>query len=127
MGHVAIGYNDPSIETSIQIVKAFDLFLTVPSILIDNDTERRKLYGKAGAFRFTSFGVECRALSNFWIKNEVLMSWVYDQIQLMVEFINSGRTIDKETGDKIVECINTQNKELAQELIEQYNLICVEL
>tara|TARA_R110000822_G_scaffold42836_9_gene116148 strand:- start:2744 stop:3532 length:789 start_codon:yes stop_codon:yes gene_type:complete len=125
-GHVHLGYNNPTMETSIEIIKAFDLFLTVPSILIDTDTNRRKLYGRAGEFRFTSFGCEARCLSNFWIHNNELIGWVYDQLQLMVNFINLNNTIDKKTSEKIVECINTQNKELAQQLINQYNLICVE-
>ena len=33
-----------------------DLFLGVPSILIDPDTERRKMYGKAGDYRLKEYG-----------------------------------------------------------------------
>lgn len=56
MGHIHIGYNNPEIEKSVDIIKAMDLFLGIPSILMDKDTLRRSRYGKAGAFRFKSYG-----------------------------------------------------------------------
>lgn len=55
-GHIHIGYNNPDMETSLNLVKAFDLFLGVPSVLIDPDNERRKMYGKAGEHRLKPYG-----------------------------------------------------------------------
>ena len=38
------------------MVKLLDIFLGIPSVIIDPDKKRRKLYGKAGAFRLTKYG-----------------------------------------------------------------------
>lgn len=54
--HWHIGYNDPSPMISIEIVKYLDLFLGLPSVIMDDDTRRRKLYGAAGSFRLKPYG-----------------------------------------------------------------------
>ena len=89
-GHVAIGYENPQFETSEKIVKMFDIFVTLPALFKDNDTRRRELYGKAGSFRPKDFGVECRALSNFWIHDKENMSWVFKQAKKATEEVLSG-------------------------------------
>lgn len=71
-GHVHL--QDGTIET----IRACDLTLGMWSVLADEDTRRRQLYGKAGAFRYKTYGkrakgVEYRVLSNFWYKDEVHM------------------------------------------------------
>lgn len=55
-GHIHIGYDDPSFENNLKIVRAMDLFLGIPSILLDKDTRRKEMYGKAGAYREKSYG-----------------------------------------------------------------------
>ena len=55
-GHISVGYDNPDEMTSFNLIKAMDLFLAVPSVLLDSDTKRRELYGKAGAMRLKSFG-----------------------------------------------------------------------
>src|SRR5690625_1539949 len=69
-GHVHIGYDNPDKDTSNKLVQLCDVFLGVPSLLMDPDTERRELYGKAGACRYKDYGVEYRTLSNFWVASE---------------------------------------------------------
>ena len=54
-GHVHIGYPNPNEHHTEQIVKMFDMLVTLPSLFKDNDTRRRELYGKAGSFRFKEF------------------------------------------------------------------------
>lgn len=54
--HIHCGYDNPNVETSINLIKTFDIFLGIPSVIIDPDTKRRELYGKAGAFRLTRYG-----------------------------------------------------------------------
>jgi hypothetical protein len=121
-GHVHIGYSEPSESTSTKIICALDLFLGVPSILLDTDTERRKMYGKAGAFRMKSYGVEYRVLSNFWINNQELVFWVFDNVNAAIEFINSGKEIAEFDVEKIIGCINNSDKEAAKELCEKYTI-----
>lgn len=119
-GHIHIGYNDPCEETSIDITRAMDLFLGVGSVLLDKDYQRRSLYGKAGAMRFKSFGVEYRTLSNFWIFDDKLIKWVFDNTIKALEFVNMGGIITNE--DQLIECINTCNTEMALEIIEDYQI-----
>ena len=51
----------------------------VASVLYDGDVGRRELYGKAGAFRPKSYGVEYRTLSNSWVRNKELSKYVADR------------------------------------------------
>ena len=55
--HIHIGYDNHNSETSIELIKAMDLFLGIPSILIEPENERKKVgYGCAGNFRFQDYG-----------------------------------------------------------------------
>ncbi len=121
-GHVHLGYDNPNMDTNIEILRAMDLFLGVPSILMDNDTERRKLYGNAGCFREKPYGVEYRVLSNFWIASKENVQWVFDAVTDAIDFVNNNQTIDEDTAKEIQECINTANKELAEKIVEKFKL-----
>lgn len=121
-GHIALGYENPTEEVSEEIVKAFDLFLTLPSILLDPDTERRQLYGKAGSFRFKNFGVECRALSNYWLTSELYVAWVYEQCQKVVDFINDGHTVREDLYEMLPSVINNNQKDMAKILCREFKI-----
>jgi len=68
-----------------------DLRLGMWSLTEDKDTNRRKLYGKAGAFRPKSYGVEYRVLSNFWTFTEANRKKVWDGILLLVKDLETGK------------------------------------
>ena len=114
-GHIHIGYNNPTIDKNEQIVKAMDMFLGVPSVILDTDDERRKYYGKAGCFRFKEYGIEYRTLSNFWIFSKSLIQWVYK---------NSTKAFNykKEVPDMVVKIINTNDKQKAINFIKEYKI-----
>jgi hypothetical protein len=123
-GHVHIGYPNPdNQETSEKIVKAFDMFVTLPSLLIDKDERRRELYGKAGCFRFKDFGVECRQLSNFWIHNDELIEFVYNNTIEAVNLVLDGEIDEfiEMFSEDVKNTINENNKEQAQVLIKKIN------
>lgn len=88
--HIHIGYKNPSINTSLGLVRYLDAYLGIPSILIDKDTRRRTLYGKAGCFRITSYGVEYRVLSSYLMSNISLISWVYKQVMQAIDKYEEG-------------------------------------
>jgi hypothetical protein len=122
-GHVHIGYPNPNDEHSLQIVKMFDMLVTLPALLIDKDERRRELYGKAGSFRFKDFGVECRQLSNFWIHSNELIEWVFEQTIKAVTMVLDGEAkelIDLYAED-VVTAINNNDKNFAKVTIEKIN------
>ena len=124
MGHISIGWDDFTQEQQVDMIKAMDATVGLESVLLDDDTERKKLYGKAGCFRFCAWGIEYRSLSNFWIKSDESLKWAWNTTMKAIELVNSGKIEEvKELGNYIVEAINTNNKELAQELLNKIKII----
>jgi hypothetical protein len=73
-GHVHVGWGaDIPVESPdhMQIcadfIKLMDCTVGLYMTVIDGDNRRRELYGKAGAFRPKSYGVEYRTPSNVWL------------------------------------------------------------
>lgn len=64
-GHVHIGYKA---DVPDFVAASFaDLFIGLRMAAMDPQNERRKYYGQPGRYRPTSYGIEYRTLSNFWI------------------------------------------------------------
>lgn len=123
-GHVHIGWGQDFPTNSLehhslcqQIVKQMDYYLGLASLFYDADKKRRKLYGKAGAYRPKSYGVEYRTLSNAWLRSEDLIRWVYKQTKLGVEQFFAGNILSEKYGD-ISKIINTSNKKAAKEILD---------
>lgn len=125
-GHTHIGYPNPSVKTTMMIVKLFDIFLTAPAVLKDPDTRRRELYGKPGSHRMPKFGVECRQLSNFWIHSEENIRWVFDNTKfitlLAVEQPQSALELIDKYSKIAVDIINNNDKEGASKLVEELEI-----
>jgi hypothetical protein len=84
-GHIHIGWTDNQDTTDdahwfdcLQAVKQLDCSLYFSSLLWDKDNTRRILYGKMGAFRPKSYGVEYRPLSNAWVADPDLHEFVFE-------------------------------------------------
>lgn len=106
-------------ENKRAIIRAMDLYLGVPSILMDSGEDRRKLYGQAGAMRYKPYGVEYRTLSNFWIFEDKLIRWVWRNTE---RALSSDMLQDKLLEKDIQTCINSGDKNLAKMLIEDFKL-----
>ena len=89
-GHVHIGY-DTSTAVREDVVKACDILIGLPSIFLDGDIRRMQMYGSAGAYRPKEYGVEYRSPSNFWLRSEMLMRWVFQQATSAVSAATDGR------------------------------------
>lgn len=118
-GHVHIGWtndmdiNDPHHrEACIMLTKQLDYYLGLGSLLYDEDTERRTMYGAAGAFRVKPYGVEYRVLSNAWLKSPKLMRWVFDTTQNAVADLFEGKAAFNEYG-------NTAQRIIAKEKVDK--------
>lgn len=121
-GHIHIGYDKPNIHSNLQIIRLFDLYLGVPSVLLDLDTDRKQLYGKAGAFRHQKYGVEYRTLSNFWLTNQELADWVFSNVYIALDKFNLGFEFTEDMCNLIQNCINENDTFRANYIIEKFNI-----
>jgi hypothetical protein len=114
------------------LVKALDIALGIPSVLMDDDKVRRTLYGKAGCHRpkFLSYGdkyngLEYRTLSNFWLKTEEMMRWAFENVEYAVSQTNEWvheLNKDKRLADAVQQTINGSNEGMAIDLAGHFNL-----
>lgn len=127
-GHIHIGNTEVD---PILLAKACDLFLGVPSTLMDDGELRRSLYGKAGAFRKKEYGIEYRVLSNYWIFQGRRVAWAYDNTKRALDAalervpgepfgpLSANLAADKEA---ILAAIDNNDKDAAQWLVHKYGL-----
>lgn len=102
-GHIHLGWitgmdvEDLSHQDACNMMaKELDIYLGMPFAWLDNSEaarKRRKLYGKAGAYRIKSYGMEYRVLSNFWVGNEQLTRWVYQNAKLAYTNLLAGKSL----------------------------------
>lgn len=119
--HIHVGYADNNIDTSLSLVKYMDAYLGLTSLLYDTDKKRRSLYGKAGCFRLTPYGVEYRVLSSAMMKDVPTLQFVWDQIAKMLNAYNHGKNLPPE--ELVISAINESNVELAKKLISEFKLV----
>lgn len=120
-GHIHCGYDNNSMDVNIKLIKAFDLFLGLQSIILDPDIKRRTMYGKAGCYRIKpKYGFEYRTLSTFWTDSEAYITWAYEQAHKAIDFVNIGGHITNE--QEIVDAINNSNTEKALEILDEYHI-----
>lgn len=130
-GHLHLSFNDADVDTCINMMKCFDVFVTIPSLFLDDDDRRRQFYGKAGEMRLCEWGdskgFEARTLSNFWVGDKEYVEYVFTQIEKMFDYFNAnGMSRINELSGDIVKAINENNKELAGKICEEFgNLILI--
>ena len=115
-----MGYNNNNIDTSIILIKYLDLYVGLPSILYDKDVRRRSLYGKAGCFRLTSYGLEYRCLSAAMYANEDLMKIVWKGVINAIDAFNAK--VPLPNAEAIQSAINNSNEELAKKIMDKYGI-----
>ena len=132
-GHIHVGYDNPKQAISEMLVYAMDMTLGLESILLDKDTERRKMYGKAGCFRFKNYGIEYRTLSNFWIRDNKSIEWAFNNTLKAIELVNSKMiySLVDEFANDVKECIDKsdpfKSRVLLDKITEKINKkVCVE-
>lgn len=93
-GHIHLGY-DAKFQVPNFVVASFaDVFLGLPAVGIDQQPRRRGLYGAPGRFRPTSYGIEYRVLSNFWLMDSGVCQDVAvraERLGLFMESVSEAR------------------------------------
>lgn len=112
-GHVHIGWTkDKDINDqehfcdAMAVARQLDYYIGMPSLIWDKDNRRRKMYGRAGACRVKSYGVEYRVPSNAWLKSEKLQRFVFDHAVKAVVDLNEGKSAESMYRDHAQDVIN---------------------
>jgi hypothetical protein len=130
-GHIHVGHKPATREMlenphgKLEVVKMMDVFLGIPSVLLDRAPAsklRRGLYGKAGAHRPKPYGVEYRTLGNFWVSSPDLVDLMYELTDVAVNL-----TLDGESENvfglipqrKIQDIVNNSRPRLAKRAVEE--------
>lgn len=123
-GHVHVGFDiaNKGEDHARSIIQHMDLYLGVPSVLMDKGEKRKELYGQAGACRIKNYGVEYRTLSNFWIFDEKKIGWVYDNALKAVASADAQNVLQEQDRQLVQDCINNNDKAVADYLADKYQL-----
>lgn len=124
-GHIHLGGIDGLDE--LLVIRAMDLFVGVGMMKYDKDQGRRELYGKPGAFRYKSYGVEYRTASNAWLQSDETIRYVWKQQERAVDFVRSGDAakllVDgSPLSEMIQECILNSDMDLYEILQKEFDL-----
>lgn len=132
-GHIHVGIPETEGDAPVddgdyiayvaQKVRELDFYLALPSLFYDNDTKRRELYGKAGAFRPKKYGFEYRTLSNQWLKSDDLKLWAYRATQYGLEQMDKGISLFDKYGDAVQRIVNKSDKAEASRIIKAEGLL----
>lgn len=125
--HFHISFPGAAPKNVMRLIRILDVNLGLPFVLLDEDRERRKLYGKAGCFRYKDYGgnvggVEYRTLSNAVIKTKETFDYAFQQLAKSIDDYNKGLDF-LEHKDRILEAINNYNLDLVEELCEEFEVL----
>lgn len=111
-GHIHVG-GKMELDDIPSYIRAMDLMVGIPSVMLNNDptsVRRHRLYGGAGRFRVTDYGLEYRTLSNFWLARPELTAIIFNLTWNV--FDRRPSTIPAD----VIETINTQDKVRAEQI-----------
>lgn len=91
-GHVHVGIDGLSIDAKYALIRCMDTVIGLQSVILDKDSMRRKLYGKAGSMRDKYYGVEWRTPSNFWVFEAYSRRWMFNAAMYCAENFKDIRT-----------------------------------
>lgn len=133
-GHAHFGWgadipvdNEEHLEICAGFVKMLDATVGMYMTFIDREPRRRELYGKAGAFRPKSYGVEYRTPSNAWIWNKSRRLMMHRLMNQAIQYnrswsgrydIVTGRIC--KTEEDVRRVIDTGDWETAQKILDHW-------
>jgi len=126
-GHIHLGWGEDMdegvahIEECTLLTKQLDIYLGVPSVLLDADQKRRELYGMAGSYRPKEYGMEYRVLSNFWIMSEELIKWVFSQATKAFNDLITQKFEPKDDAFSQY-ILQANNKKMARERVKKHSI-----
>ncbi len=119
--HIHMKYERMRFENACEWVKAMDLFLGIPSLLIEPYNERRRLYGTLGEMRFGET-VEYRTMSSYFSETARLREWVFNNTVNAINWINEGKRITDRLAEDFHHAMNENDTDLARVIVEEYKV-----
>lgn len=128
--HVHVGFpiaeGERQTDYVARLIRAMDITLGLPSIIIDGDTERRQIYGNAGDLRYRMIKdvlvAEYRTLGGFMHSSHVLIKYVFHQTVKAIQLFNEWTNDHEQFGEVVKTAIDTGNVELCLKLCNQFNI-----
>jgi hypothetical protein len=125
--------SDEEFASSITtLMKTLDVFVGIPSVFIDRDVDRRRIYGTAGDFRYRELKnclvVEYRVLGGALLESEETMGWVFDAIQSGIKHYNENCNNEdylnmlEECDYEIQNCIKTGDTNVASTICQIFDV-----
>lgn len=129
-GHIHVGWgadipveNEEHMEICASFVKMLDATVGMLMTYMDREPRRRELYGKAGAFRVKSYGVEYRTPSNAWIWNRDRRKLVHYAVNKAIQYKTAGYEVERISGgydeEDIRDIINTGDWQRALPMLDR--------
>lgn len=118
--HIDLPNCDANPDHRLYAVRLCDLLLGMYDKTIDEDTERRQLYGKAGAFRPTKYGIEYRTMGNQWLRSSQTCERVFELASIVsaTNYPTVRKIVSCYDSDEVQSIINQPgNKEKAQSML----------
>lgn len=122
-GHLHFGFENPDKIPLPAIAIFIDMFIGLPSLVLDTQKVRRKWYGLAGLYRPKSYGIEYRTMSNWWLRPEnydYAHRMMRECFQLMHAFDHQTQELsamfEKMPLKDIQVTLNGENKKLGYEV-----------
>lgn len=122
-GHLHLGFGegfntqDMFYQTvCCDLVKQLDCLIGTWDTSYETDGRRKNSYGKAGAFRYKSYGLEYRTPSNRWTQNHYSTGLMFDYVvKAFTDYHNNIRYFDKFPDAR--EVINESKRDEARKIL----------
>ena len=112
-GHIHLGLQPPIwgrrggaySDERRTLIPMFDMVVGNTCVLLNTGTEqahRRLTYGKAGEYRLPAHGAEYRPLSNFWLRDYVLLQFVFGMAHFTVDVLTTSLKQSKPLDDQLM-------------------------
>lgn len=103
---------------SYNLAKWMDAFLALPLLFKELPSNRRSMYGGAGCIRVKPYGTEYRTLSNNWLSDEKLRSFVWENTHKAVAVAKQKNIQEFDPTFMIPRAIDTHDFDLAARALD---------
>lgn len=101
------------------LARWLDIYVGVPMILREVPNDRRKMYGSAGCYREKPYGTEYRSLSNVWLDDYDLRSFLWNMGQEALDKAKNYISFEYDPNSTARQIIDSGNTKMAGMFIDE--------